>query len=138
MKDDPANDDEFDLLRTVLEKVKPKRALLFAMLWARRGDWEPLAVYLELGGHLSEHARAFLAAVLRGKKRPNNRAKTGVASLTSFIRALSVTEEERRGEKRERAINKAADEFEVDRRTIQRDLKEWGDEAATLTRHFLS
>ena len=127
MKDDLMNDDESDLLGEIIEKVTPGRALELAMAFAtRRGDWEPLAVYVELGLPLPKIARTFIAAVLRGKKRPNNRVKTAFAFIKSMARAMFVLDEEERGEKRERAIDKAADEFGVDRRTIQRDLKKWG------------
>jgi hypothetical protein len=122
---------EFLLKRFLKDYYSAEDALFFAMEWARRGDWEPLAVYLELGGLISDKARAFLVAVLRGEKKPNNRAPSSIASIKSAFRADFVLNEERHGQKREHAINKAADVFEVDRRTIQRDLKEWQD----LMRH---
>jgi hypothetical protein len=130
MKNDPQTKSENDELRDLLKKFLgryylPDEALFFAMQWARRGDWEPLAVYIELGLSLSDEARDFLVAVLRGKTKPNNRAQTSVVQVKSAFRAHFVFAEQERGEKRDRAIKRAADEFGVDRRTIQRDLKEW-------------
>jgi hypothetical protein len=41
--------------------------------YAGAGDWRYVAHYIEEGGEIDGEMRKFLAAVLRGKKRPNNK-----------------------------------------------------------------
>ena len=94
-----------------------------ALAWAKGGDWETLAAHIEDGGPITDTMRAFLVTVLRGAKKPNNRAQSSVVYFQSLCRAQFVLMEEFRGSKRERAIDKAAIHFGVDRRTIRRDLK---------------
>jgi hypothetical protein len=117
---------KFLLERFLKQYYAPDDAQFFAMSFAKFGDWEPLATYIELGGAISDDIRRFLLGVLRGEKtKPNNRAPSAIAEIKSAFRADFVIQEQRHGRQRERAINEAADTFGVDRRTIQRDLKAW-------------
>jgi hypothetical protein len=93
--------------------------------YARKGDWKDLASYVEQRRVDNRELRAFIGAIMRGKKRrPNNRAPTRERERDSFGRAASVIWAVHvDGMGREAAIDKAADETEVHRRTIQRDLE---------------
>src|SRR5262249_27422643 len=97
------------------------------MQWAERGARGPLATYIDARGVITDEVRNFLVGVLRGERaEPSNRPPSPYAYKKSCLRAEFVFAHEKYGEKRERAIDKAADTFGVDRRTIQRDLKKWG------------
>jgi hypothetical protein len=99
----------------------------WALNWEKRGDWAPLAEYIEEGGEISDSIRAVLVTILRGKPRPNNRAQSHRVFFKSMQRAtFAFFQQKETGGKRELAIDKAAEHFGVDRRTIQRDLKKLG------------
>jgi hypothetical protein len=101
-----------------------KHLARIALHWARRGDWRYLASHIELGEIINEDIRAFLVQVLRQEvARPNNRAQTQLKISESFVRAMRVCEEIERGAGREAAINKVADQFEIDRATVRRALR---------------
>jgi hypothetical protein len=116
-------------LRTVIKALLNRRSTAAfitnrVMYGTKHGDWRSLAIYLEEGGVITKEMREFLAEVLRGdSKRPNNRAPSLIAELTSMSRAFLVLTREREVG-REPAIDEAADKFQVNRRTIQRDLQE--------------
>jgi hypothetical protein len=97
-----------------------------ALLCARRGDWAPLADFIKNGGEISDPIRDFLVAVLQGKKRPNNRAPSLKTYMKKGDVLFFIMEEERRGEKRARAVEKAEAKFGCTSRAIYGYLAEAG------------
>jgi hypothetical protein len=98
----------------------------FVMCMAERGDWEPLAVYLEAGLPRTREMQDFLVSVLRQKKRrPNNRSQSVATLMAELDRARFVLKRTQSGQKRARAIDEAVSEFNVNRRTIERNVKVW-------------
>src|SRR5262249_23072697 len=113
--------------RSFYKEHSPDVVLPLVMQWAERGDFRPLATYIDVGGVITDEVRNVVVEILRGERaRPSNRIPSHFAYWRSCLRAESVFAQERHGEKRECAIDKAADRCGVDRRTIQRDLKKWG------------
>lgn len=111
--------------RGFVRKLEFNTPAQIALAWAKRGDWECLAHYIEASRMGTSEMRAFLVAVLRGKiKRPINRPPSfkKVATLIERVQFFLALQEQ--GIPRERAIDTVSKEFNVDRRTIQRDLKE--------------
>src|SRR5262249_23505726 len=105
----------------------PDVVLPLVMRWAKGGALGPLATYMEASGVITDEVRNFVGGNLRGERaKPSNRRPSPYAYLNSCLRAEVVLAHQRREEKRERAIDEAADRCGVDRRTIQRDLKKWG------------
>jgi hypothetical protein len=104
-----------------------------ALAWGQSGDWGTLAEYILSGGEITSEMREFLAAVLQGKaKRPKKtrpptlKRVAGLLNRVGFF--LSLLDQ---GARREQAIDQTAEKYGVDRRTIQRDLKE-GENAVRL------
>lgn len=111
-------------------KIEPKfrTPAEFAMAWAKKGDWECLAEYVEASRMGTGEMRSFLASVLRQEiKKPARRVPTfkrlaGPNGLFERVRFfLSLLDQ---GMQREHAIDQTAEKFHADRRTIQRNLKE--------------
>ena len=93
---------------------------------ALRGDWAPLIRYIETDGQLTAKMRKFLAEVLRGEiKRPNNRAPTVATAQRHLGMAFFVLCRRREGLKLAAAIDRTAERFDADRRTVQRAIKRW-------------
>jgi hypothetical protein len=104
--------------------------------WARKGDWDVLADYISAGNRITNEMREFLSAVLRRKvNRPNNRAprlrtifgEAGLMHRVGFF--LSLLD---RGIQRDSAITQTAENFGIDRRTIQRNIEECEDAVKIL------
>jgi hypothetical protein len=94
---------------------------LVAYHWAARGDWRYLANHIEEHGIINRSIRAFLVQVLRQQvARPNNRAPTQWKTMESLLRAMCVRGELDRGLKKEAAIDRVAEQFEIDRATVRR------------------
>jgi hypothetical protein len=108
-----------------LHIVLRKQYAELALGGARAGDWRFLADHLEGRGLVSAEIRAFLVAVLRQEvRRPNNRVQTSEKNWEQLERAELVWETEQKIG-REAAIDEAATGLGVNRRTIQRALKEF-------------
>jgi hypothetical protein len=93
-----------------------------------RGDWGCLADYIEASRMGNKEMRTFIAGVLRQEiKKPPNRGagarrifgRGGVIERVRFFLSLRPDETGR-----EAAIDRTAEKFGIDRRTIQRDIKE--------------
>jgi hypothetical protein len=93
--------------------------------YAEWGDWTPLAEYIGTGGALTKKMRAFVARVLRGEeKRPPNKTVSRAKDWEYLRWGLFVAAvEAARGVTRAAAIDKAAEAFGVDRRTIYDGIK---------------
>jgi hypothetical protein len=97
-----------------------------AFSWARKGDWNYLADHIERGGVITAEIRGFLVAVLRRKlRRPNNRAPSVQKDMDRRNRVLLFLSATASGMSREKAKGEAALKAGVDRRTIDRDIKEY-------------
>jgi hypothetical protein len=93
---------------------------------ALRGDWGLLIRYIETDGQLTGEMRKFLAGVLRGEiKRPNNRAPTVATAQRHLGMAFFVLCRRREGLNLAAAIDRTAEQFGADRRTVQRAIKRW-------------
>jgi hypothetical protein len=115
-------------LKTVYRNIEDFPWAQPVLAWAERGDWDTLAKYILDGDEITREIREFLAAVLRGeKKRPKRRPPTlghlmgpgGALERVWFF--ISLVDQ---GEKRDRAINQTAEKYGLDRRTIERNIKE--------------
>jgi hypothetical protein len=97
----------------------------FALRVARHGDWGAMADHLRHKGKVTPEIVNFLAEVLERKIRPpNNRAQTQRAAHARFRRAgLALSMMKEQGS-RDDVLNVVADRFDVDRRTIERDIRE--------------
>jgi DNA-binding transcriptional ArsR family regulator len=103
----------------------------WALQDARKGDWGCLARHIEAGGLISAETKSFLVAVLRRKiRRPNNRPPVSRTREELAKRAALVWEMEPKVGK-EAAIDEAAQRLGVDRRTIQRAIRELRDQGWT-------
>jgi hypothetical protein len=93
--------------------------------FALDGDWEPLISYIEKGGDINrDDIRNFILDVLRGKKRPKRRPRLA-ATFLHHMKIASYVRECRADELGpEASIQKAMEEFNIDRRTVQRALKD--------------
>jgi hypothetical protein len=108
-------------LKAEEERLKAEKAELLArvaLFYAKRGDWATLADFIKNGGEISDPIRDFLVAVLQGKKRPNNRAPSHKTNIKEWDVLFFIMEEERRGEKRTRAVEKAEAKFGCTNRAI--------------------
>jgi hypothetical protein len=93
--------------------------------FALDGDWEPLASYIEKGGDINDDIRKFIVDVLKGKvRRPKNRPRRAATLLHHAKIAWHVREWTAEGLEPEAAIEKAMEFFNVDRRTVQRAMKD--------------
>jgi hypothetical protein len=115
-------------VRDQIKKIEFRSPLELVMVWAEQGDWGCLAEYIEASRMGTKEMRTFLAAVLRQEiKKPRYRAPVfkrifgpaGVREKVQFFLSLL-----KQGVGREAAVDETAEKFSVDRRTIQRDLKE--------------
>jgi hypothetical protein len=102
-----------------------KRGLLdkggVALVFAQRfGDWNPLAEKVASDAPLFADERAFIADVLRGKKKPANRAPAYKTIARQAGMALAVLQLQMKGASTEQAVDKVAEEFGVDPRTVRR------------------
>lgn len=101
--------------------------LEFALRWAKRGDWDSLADYIEVSRMGNKEMRAFVAGVLRQEiKKPRRRSPSakrfyGPGSVIEKVRFFLLLSAN--GVGREAAIDMTAEKFGADRRTIQRDIK---------------
>jgi hypothetical protein len=93
--------------------------------FALGGDWKPLISYIEKGGDINGDIRNFILDVLKGKvRRPNNRPRRAATLLHHAKIAWHVRKWRADGLRPEAAIEKAIQTFDVDRRTVQRALKD--------------
>ena len=96
--------------------------------FALDGDWKPLISYIEKGGDINGDIRNFILDVLKGKvRRPNNRPRRAATLLRHAKIAWHVRKWRAGGLRPEAAIEKAIQTFDVDRRTVQRALKDCAD-----------
>jgi hypothetical protein len=107
------------------EVVLPLPSLSEKVLaWAKVGDWSVLADHIEGGHRIDKEIRKFLVSILRQEiPKPNNRAPKFETYLRGIEKARFVLSLEEKGIKRNRAIDKAAEKFGVERRTIERSLE---------------
>jgi hypothetical protein len=111
----------FEGREVVLPLASPSEKVL---AWAKVGDWSVLADYIEGGHRIDKEIRKFLVSILRQETpKPNNRAPKFETYLRGIEKARFVLSLEEKGIKRNRAIDKAAEKFGVDRRTIERSLE---------------
>src|SRR5262249_19697069 len=112
-----------ECVKGMLRYNHPREVQNFVLRGAKNGDWGLLALYIEIGGAVTPAMRNFLTAVLRGEnKRPNNRAMKFETEVLSNMRAVSPLARMRDGENsKTRAIEKTAETYSVDVRTVQRD-----------------
>jgi hypothetical protein len=97
-----------------------------AVTYAQRGDYEPIAEYIERGGDLPQELREFIARFLRGKvKRLNNRPPTRAAWIQRGRTARLVAQKVWQGLGIDTAIDRVAEELDVNKRTVQRAWTEW-------------
>jgi hypothetical protein len=95
--------------------------------FALDGDWEPLASYIEKGGDINDDMRKFIVGVLRGKRkvpRKGGRPPRAATLLHHAKIAWQVRKWRADGLGDEASIEKAMEFFDVDRRTVQRALKD--------------
>jgi hypothetical protein len=105
----------------------------FARLAMRYGDWKYLAWYLRLDNTpIPGDLRRYLADVLAGKKRSNNRSPSVGKKFRDVRIALYMVHLMRGGAKKTDAENYAAEQFGVGRNTVQRA---WKNEGAIVERH---
>jgi hypothetical protein len=83
------------------------------------GDWEFLASHIESGGDIDaiKGLRQFLAGVLRGQTR---RSANRTPALRTECRKYAIAQAASHG-----GIDRAMEEFNVNRRTVQRCVKEY-------------
>ena len=93
--------------------------------FALDGDRKPLISYIEKGGEINGDKRNFILDVLKGEvRRPNNRPRRAATLLHHAKIAWYVRKWRADGLRPEAAIEKAMQTFGMDRRTVQRALKD--------------
>jgi hypothetical protein len=96
--------------------------------FALDGDWEPLASYIEKGGDINNDMRKFIVDVLKGKvRRPKGSPPRAKTLLHHAEIAWHVRKWRTQGLGPEAAIEKVMEKFNIDRRTVQRALKDCPD-----------
>jgi hypothetical protein len=107
----------------VTNRDKGRLAEIFAV--ARIGDWDSLAAHIERGGEITPEMREFLAGVLRKKvKRAANRPpKEDTRLFHKAIAMFRIFLQEQRGLSATAAEARVAEDFGVDRSTVQRAMR---------------
>jgi hypothetical protein len=91
---------------------------------AKGGDWRLAAEWIRSGRPISKEMRAFLADVLEGKRRAQNRPPVAETVERNRVIVWFILEERNRGIKPDQSINNAADKFGLGRRRVQQIFRE--------------
>jgi hypothetical protein len=109
-------------IRIETHTLKDSALVAFAL----DGDWEPLISYIEKGGDINNEVRTFILDVLKEKvRRPKHRPRRAATLLHHAKIAWLVRKWRADGLGDEASIEKAMEAFNIDRRTVQRALKDF-------------
>jgi hypothetical protein len=114
------------IFASLFKNNNPSQIRGLAMDWAKHGDWDTLAEYIDAGGIITRDVREFLMAVLRRKlPKPDNRAPKLKTRIVKDGRAMFALLKYAEGTQKTKAREWAAEVWDVDFSTIERNWREF-------------